>query len=927
MVQKSRAGQLGRGLAFVVGPGLTPSLHASVSLALVSRLLRAKHLQADLSPRDGQVVMQLLQGTWVEREVARGRGRAGTGNHVTQTHRSPLPLLCGQYCPGATLAMQVSSLANLRDGPACPPQGQGTVSFLDLEVGGACWRAARQEVVRVAFPTLWVTVLLRGFDRAMKKRFVALGLLAVVLVLVIIGLCVWLPSASKQPETPGQLSPQMPSAALRLAGQAEVDGWVARGALWVVRGGQGGHTSPPTWRGRDMLREGGSAVDAAIAALLCVGLMNAHSMGIGGGLFLTIYDSATRKAEIINAREVAPGLASANMFNNSQQSQEGGLSVAVPGEIRGYELAHKRHGRLPWARLFEPSIQLARGGFPVGKGLAGALERSRATIERRPALCEVFCKNGKVLQEGETLTLPRLADTYETLAREGPQAFYNGSLTAQIVKDIQAAGGIVTAKDLSEYRAELIEHPLNVSLGDMVLYVPSAPLSGPVLALILNILKGTGTRSVSYRNLVDAKGVVRRGRGVGYKFSQASVATPEQKGLTYHRIVEAFRFAYAKRTLLGDPKFINVTKVVRNMSSEFFAAQLRDRISDDTTHQASYYEPEYYTPDDGGTAHLSVVAEDGSAVSATSTINLYFGSKVRSQTSGILFNDEMDDFSSPNITNQFGVPPSPANFIKPGKQPLSSMCPAIIVGPDGRVQMVVGASGGTQITTATALVRSQTSGILFNDEMDDFSSPNITNQFGVPPSPANFIKPGKQPLSSMCPAIIVGPDGRVQMVVGASGGTQITTATALAIIHSLWFGYDVKQAVEEPRLHNQLLPNTTTLERDMDQDVQGPAQLSDKAHPAQGSHLTLPGRLAGNSTHWVCEAHDHSGAAWTVSGAPLRPSPVPSDPQAVITALRTRNHQTQITSTFIAVVQAVVRTAGGWAAASDSRKGGEPAGY
>ncbi|XP_041069164.1 glutathione hydrolase 1 proenzyme-like [Carcharodon carcharias] len=422
--------------------------------------------------------------------------------------------------------------------------------------------------------------------------------------------------------------------------------------------------------GRDIMKWNGSVVDAAIAALLCIGLVNAHSMGIGGGLILTIYDASTGQVEVINSREVAPEREIISSL------ETGGPSIAVPGEIRGYALAHQQHGRLPWKQLFEPSIKLARKGFPVGKSLAVALETNKVQIEASASLCDVFCKKNskQILSENDLIYFPKLADTLQMIADKGPNAFYDGPIAEDIVHYVSQSGGLISRDDLKQFKASQ-ETPINVTLDEYTMYVPGAPSGGPVLALILKILEG-------------------------YHFSRESVSTREKKILTYHRIIEAFKFAFAERSKLEYPTSSDHRKVNEMIAK---ANDIREMISDSRTNEKiDYYGIKCFLPGQGGTSHLSVVAQDGSAVSVTSTINGRFGSFVRSNVTGIIFNNQMADFSRYGDNN--GLPPCSENYVEPGRRPFSAMSPAIILDKDKKVKMVVGASGSSRIITATALV-------------------------------------------------------------------------------------------------------------------------------------------------------------------------------------------------------------------------------
>ncbi|XP_072949137.1 glutathione hydrolase 1 proenzyme-like [Epargyreus clarus] len=438
--------------------------------------------------------------------------------------------------------------------------------------------------------------------------------------------------------------------------------------------------------GRGILERNGSAVDAAIATLFCEGLGCAQCMGLGGGFLATVYDSRTRRVRALNARERAPAATQHNMYDNAS-STVGGLAIAVPGELRGYGELYRAYGRLPWRELVQPAADLCRRGHRVTEYMGRVLNSYSDRIKAEPSMSEVYVNpaTGEVWNVGDRIPNPTLARTLDIIAQDGPEAMHNGSLTAALVRDIQGYGGIITEDDLRNYRAEWQE-PIAIPItDDHTLYSVPLPGSGSVLAFILNMLRGW----------------------VG-----AGTAAPTDSDLYWHRIVETFKYAYAKRTGLGDAARSNpspdipfdIRELETNLSSPAWAASYRELVDDTRTYSDwKHYGALFEGADDHGTAQIVVIAPDGSAVSVTSTINYIWGSQRRSRSLGIMLNNEMDDFAIPNRTSSYGMPPSPANMLAPNLQPLSSMTPSIVLDKDGIPVLVVGAAGGTKITTQVAL--------------------------------------------------------------------------------------------------------------------------------------------------------------------------------------------------------------------------------
>ncbi|KAF9021815.1 gamma-glutamyltranspeptidase [Hymenopellis radicata] len=429
--------------------------------------------------------------------------------------------------------------------------------------------------------------------------------------------------------------------------------------------------------GVGMLMRGGSAADAIIATGLCVGTINAFHCGIGGGGFMLVRSQGKHgraSYETIDFRETMPALGNETMYSNNTNptaSTVGGLSVGVPGELRGWQTLHARHGKLAWAELFQPAIRLARYGFTVTQDLEDALASSYPFLTADPLWAETYAPNGTLARKGSTLYRKRYAKTLETLALHGADAFYKGPLAERTSTAARAAGGILTPADLANYTA-IVRSPNNITYrGRFRIFSTVAPSSGSVVLSALRIF--------------DA------------------YAGDTETDLRTHQLIQATKFAYGQRTNFGDPAFTkNVTRLEKTYLTEEVVEKVREMLPQNTTYVAKYYDPaSYQVLSDNGTSHMVAVDKDGNAVSLTTTVNLYWGSQVMTED-GIILNDEMDDFSSPGLSNSFGFAPSPVNFIRPFKRPQSSIASSIAEDlHTGQLIMATGSAGGSRIITAT----------------------------------------------------------------------------------------------------------------------------------------------------------------------------------------------------------------------------------
>lgn len=436
--------------------------------------------------------------------------------------------------------------------------------------------------------------------------------------------------------------------------------------------------------GNDILVRGGNAVDAAVATGFALAVTYPRAGNLGGGGFMTIYNAARNEAITIDYRETAPAAATRDMFlgpdgkPDPAKSRSSVLGTGVPGTVAGLALAHERYGsgKFTLAELIAPAIELAREGFAVDDDTADSLPNARNRFARWPASARIFLKSdGTSLESGDRLVQADLAATLEAIAANGPAGFYQGETAQRLIAAIRADGGIMTLGDLAAYRP-VIRTPVRGSYrGYEIVSMPLPSSGGVVLVEMLNILEG-------------------------YKLKEMGLHSAD----TLHVMIEAMKRGYADRARhLGDPASADVP--MQRLTSKAYAERLRSSINMRKATPASEIADLSPQRHEGqNTTHYSIVDRHGNAVSNTTTLNFSYGLGMVAEGTGVLLNNELDDFTAAvGASNAYGLVGYEANLPGPGKRPLSSMSPTIVL-KDGKPLLVTGSPGGSRIITAVLQV-------------------------------------------------------------------------------------------------------------------------------------------------------------------------------------------------------------------------------
>lgn len=433
-------------------------------------------------------------------------------------------------------------------------------------------------------------------------------------------------------------------------------------------------TPQATQAGLEVLAAGGNAFDAAVAVSAALAVTEPTGSGLGGGGFWLLHRESDGMEVFVDGREIAPYAANAKMYLDKDGkavdslSRDGPLAAGIPGEPAALDWIAGKYGALPLKRSLAPAVRLARTGFPVDSKLASAFESQwpRLSINAKAT----FSKDGRALREGEVLRQTELARTLELMAAQGRKGFYEGETANELVTAARGNGGIWTEEDLGRY--SIVERkPLVTWLRDARIVTAPPPSAGGItLAELFNQLEILGYRSDAG---VDAK----------------------------HLIIESLRRAYHDRAAyLGDPDFVNIPQF--RLTSRSHARDLASTIDPKHATPSASLSAAPMVPEGNHTTHFSIVDAQGNRVAATLSINLPFGSGFMAPGTGVLLNDEMDDFAaSTTASNAYGLIGSEANLVAPGKRPLSSMTPTFVEGPRGL--LVIGTPGGSRIITMVAL--------------------------------------------------------------------------------------------------------------------------------------------------------------------------------------------------------------------------------